>query len=191
LTKKRVVITGLGVISPVGIGHETFWQSLLAGKSGIGRITRFDEPDIGAQVAGEVKDFDPTLYIDKKESKRMDRYSQFAVAASKMAIEDAKLDLENEDRDRIGTFIGSGIGGMETLHSQYEKLFTAGAKRISPFFIPMMIANMAAGQTAITFGLHGPSGCGVTACATGTNCIGDAFRIIQHGDADIMVAGGV
>ena len=183
-------MTGIGVISPIGTGRETFWKALLAGTNGIERISRFDPAEYAAQIAGEVKDFDPTLYIDKKESKRMDRYAQFAVAATKMAIEDAKLDLVNEDCDRIGTFIGAGIGGIETMHSQYEKLFSKGPHHISPFFIPMMIGNMAAGQTAIAFGLHGPSSCIVTACATGSNCIGDAFRVLQRGEADVMVAGG-
>ncbi len=186
----RVVITGLGAITPVGIGKDEFWKNLLEGKNGIEKITRFDASEYGAQIAGEVKDFDPTAFIDKKEAKRMDRYAQFAVAAAKLAIEDAKIDLEKEDCDRIGTYIGAGIGGIETMHSQYEKLFAKGPSRISPFFIPMMIANLATGHVAIQFGLHGPSECVVTACATGTNCIGDAFRVIQRGDADAMLAGG-
>lgn len=187
---KRVVITGLGAITPIGIGKDAFWEGLMEGKNGIGKITRFDASEYGAQIAGEVKGFEPTDYIDKKESKRMDRYAQFAVAAAKLAIEDAGLDLEKEDRDRIGTYIGAGIGGIETMHAQYKKLFDKGPNRISPFFIPMMIANLAAGQVAITYKLHGPSSCVVTACATGTNCIGDAFRVIQEGKADVMVAGG-
>ena len=186
----RVVITGIGVITPIGTGRETFWQALLAGKNGIERISRFDAADYGTQIAGEVRDFDPAAYIDKKEAKRMDRYAQFALAASAMAMEDAALDLEKEDRERIGTYIGSGIGGIETMHAQYEKLFAKGPRMISPFFIPMMIANMAAAHTAIAFHLHGPSSCNVTACATGTNCIGDAFRVLQAGAADVMLAGG-
>ena len=186
----RVVITGLGAITPIGIGKEAFWQALLAGKNGIDKITHFDASSCHAQIAGEVTDFDPAAYIDKKEAKRMDRYTQFAVAAAKLAIEDAKLDLEKEDRERIGTFIGAGIGGIETMHSQYQKLFDKGPSKISPFFIPMMIANMAAGQVAITYGLHGPSACIVTACATGTDCIGHAFRAIEIGKADVAVAGG-
>ena len=186
----RVVITGIGAITPVGIGKDNFWEALISGKNGIGKITRFDATDYGAQVAGEVKDFEPADYIDKKESKRMDRYTQFAVATAKMAIKDAGLDLESEDKERIGTYVGTGIGGIETMHSQYEKLFAKGPSRISPFFIPMMIGNMAAGQISIAFGLRGPSSCVVTACATGSNCIGDAFRLIQHGQADVMVAGG-
>ena len=186
----RVVITGLGAITPIGMGKEEFWNGLMEGRNGIDKITRFDASEYGAQIAGEVKDFDPAAYIDKKEAKRMDRYTQFAVAAAGMAIDDAKLDLEKEDLDRIGTFVGAGIGGIETMHSQYEKLFAKGPGRISPFFIPMMIANMAAGQVSITYKLHGPSSCIVTACATGSNCIGDAFRVIQRGDADVMIAGG-
>ena len=187
---KRVVVTGLGAVTPIGIGKENFWNALIAGKNGIGKITRFDSTGYTAQIAGEVLDFDPVQFIDKKEVKRMDRYTHFALAATKLAIEDAKLDVKTIDGDRAGVFIGSGIGGMETLHNQYEKLFTKGASRISPFFIPMMIANMAAGNVAIAFGLRGACECIVTACASGTNAIGDAFRTIERGDADIMFAGG-
>ena len=186
----RVVITGMGAITPIGTGKDEFWKGLMEGRNGIDKITRFDASEYHAQIAGEVKDFDPTDYIDKKESKRMDRCTQFAVAAADLAIKDAKLDLEKENLDRIGTFVGTGIGGIETMHGQYEKFFAKGPGRISPFFVPMMIANMAAGQVAITYKLHGPSSCVVTACATGSNCIGDAFRVIQRGDADVMVAGG-
>jgi len=188
--ENRVVITGIGAITPIGIGKDAFWKALLAGQSGIKKTSRFDASDYTAQVAGEVQDFEPFNYIDKKEAKRMDRYTQFAVAASKLALEDSKIDLDKEDRDRIGVIIGTGIGGIETLHTQYATLFDKGPGRISPFFIPMMIGNMAAGQTSITFGLKGPSSCVVTACATGTNSIGDACRLIQRGDADAMVAGG-
>jgi len=188
--KNRVVITGIGAITPIGIGKDAFWNSLLEGKSGIDKITRFDATEYTAQVAGEVRDFDPTEYIDKKEAKRMDRFTQFAVAATKLAFEDAKMDLDKEDRDRIGVMIGTGIGGIETLHNQYTTLFDKGPGRVSPFFIPMMIGNMATGQTSIIFNLNGPSSCVVTACATGTNSIGDAFKLIQYGEADVMVAGG-
>ena len=188
--KKRVVITGLGAITPVGNTAEAFWQALLAGQSGIGKITRFDASEYDAQIAGEVKDFDPTAFIDKKEARRMDRFTQFAIAATKMAIADSGMALEKEDLSRIGAFVGSGIGGMETLHDQYKTLFEKGPNRISPFFIPMMIANMAAGQVSIAFGLQGPCSCIVTACATGTNCIGEAMKVIQRGDADVMMAGG-
>ncbi len=186
----RVVITGLGAITPIGIGKKAFWEALLAGKNGIDKITHFDASGCNAQIAGEVLAFDPGAYIDKKEAKRMDRYTQFAVAAAKLALEDADIDLEKEDKERISTFVGAGIGGIETMHNQYEKLFDKGASKISPFFIPMMIANMAAGQVAITYGLHGASACIVTACATGTDCIGHAFRTIEMGKADVAVAGG-
>lgn len=186
----RVVITGLGVISPIGIGKDAFWQGLLAGKSGVGRITHFDPSDYKAQIAAEVKDFKAADFIDRKEARRMDRYTQFAVAATKLAFEDSGIDLEKEDRERIGVFIGSGIGGIETLHDQYNTIFTKGPSRVSPFCVPMMISNMAAGQASITFGLQGPSICPVSACATGTNAIGDALRVIQRGEADVMVAGG-
>ena len=188
--KRRVVITGMGAITPVGIGKDEYWQALLAGQSGIARITRFDPSDYATQIAGEVKGFEPANYMDKKEAKRMDRFTQFAIAATKMAFDDSRINLDQEDKSRIGTLIGTGIGGMETLNEQYKVLFEKGPGRISPFFVPMMIANMAAGQTSIAFGLQGPCSCVVTACATGTNAIGDAFRIIQRGDADMMVAGG-
>ena len=188
--KKRVVITGVGAISPIGNTAAEFWQALLDGKSGIGLITRFDAAEYDAKIAGEVKGFDPTVFIDKKEARRMDRFTQFAIAAAKMALDDSGMDLEKEDKSRIGSYVGSGIGGMDTLHDQYKTLFEKGPNRISPFFIPMMIANMAAGQVSIAFGLQGPSSCVVTACATGTNCIGDAMKVIQRGDADVMVAGG-
>ena len=183
-------MTGLGAVTPIGIGKENFWNALIAGKNGIGKITRFDATGYTVQIAGEVPEFEPAQFIDKKELKRMDRYTQFALAATKLAIEDAKLDVAKIAGDRAGVYIGSGIGGMETLHNQYEKLFTKGANRISPFFIPMMIANMAAGNVAIAFGLRGVCECIVTACASGTNAIGDAFYTIQRGDADIIFAGG-
>jgi 3-oxoacyl-[acyl-carrier-protein] synthase II len=190
MTKNRVVVTGLGCITPIGIGRDAYWQALIAGKNGIDRITRFDVTDYPTKIAGEVKDFDASSYIDKKEAKRMDRFTQYAVASAKLAIEDANLNLEAEDRQRIGTVIGTGIGGMETLSDQSQVLMTKGPGRMSPFLVPMMIANMAAGQVAITFGLQGPTTCVTTACATGTNAIGDAFRLIRHGYADVVVAGG-
>jgi len=188
--KKRVVITGMGAITPLGNTVADYWNALLEGKSGITKVTAFDASDYATQIAGEVKGFEPGNYMDKKEARRMDRCTQFAVACTRMAIDDAKLDLGSIDRDRAGTIIGTGIGGMETLHDQYKVLFEKGPNRISPFFVPMMIANMASGLTSITFGLQGPCLTVVTACATGTNSIGEALRIIQHGDADIMVCGG-
>ncbi|WP_196592510.1 beta-ketoacyl-ACP synthase II [Pectinatus sottacetonis] len=186
----RVVITGLGAVTPIGIGKDKFWKGLLAGKSGIGKITRFDATDFKAQIAAEVKDFESDDFIDKKKARRMDRYTQFAIAATKLAFEDAAIDLVKEDKDRIGVFIGTGIGGIETMHEQYKVILEKGPNRVSPFCVPMMIANMATGQTSITFDLHGPSCCPITACATGTNAIGDAMRVIERGEADVMVAGG-
>ena len=190
IERKRVVVTGLGAVTPIGIGKENFWNALIAGQNGIGKITSFDDAQVSVQIAGEVPDFDPAQFIDKKELKRMDRFTQFALAAARLAIEDSKLDVEKIDSDRAGVFVGTGIGGMDTLHNQYEKLFSKGASRISPFFIPMAITNMAAGNVAIAFKLNGPCSCIVTACASGTNAIGDAFHLIQRGDADIMLAGG-
>ncbi len=188
--KNRVVITGLGPVTPIGIGKENFFAGLKAGKNGIERITQFDPTEYACQIAGEVKNFNAEDFIDKKEIKRMDKYTQFAFAAAKLALEDSKLNLETINRDRAGIFVGNGIGGMQTLHNQYEKLFSKGPSKISPFFIPMTIANMAAGQIAIAFGIHGPAESIVTACASGTNCIGDAFFAIQNGEVDLMFAGG-
>lgn len=187
---RRVVITGIGAVTPIGIGKDAFWNALIEGKSGVGPITRFDVSEYTTKIAGEVSDFVVTDFIDKKEAKRMDRSTQYAVVASKLAIDDAKLDLEAEDRERIGVIIGTGIGGMEALYDQYKVLFAKGPSRISPFLVPMMIGNMASGMTSIRFGLQGPSSCVVTACATGTNSIGDAARAIKYGDADVMLAGG-
>ena len=186
----RVVVTGIGVISPVGKGKEEFWNNLLAGKSGISEISRFDTTDFPTKIAGEVKDFDPGLYMDKKEAKRMDLFSQYAVAATKMAFDDAGLDKDKIDPFRSGAVIGSGIGGIETFENQHKVLVEKGVKRISPFMIPMMIVNMASAQVAINFNLKGPNFCTVTACAAGTNALGEAYRTIKAGAADIMVAGG-
>lgn len=188
--KKRVVITGLGCVTPVGIGINEFWENIKNGVSGIDKITRFNSENYQTQIAGEVKNFEPDKYINKKELKKMDRFTQFAVAASKMAVEDSKLDLDKIDKTRLGTIIGTGIGGVETIEKQYKNLLEKGNKRVSPFFIPMMIGNMAAGQVSIEFGAKGPNSNICTACASGTNSIGDAFKIIQRGDADIMIAGG-
>lgn len=186
----RVVVTGLGVISPVGIGKDAFWQNLMAGKSGIGPITRFDASEYTTRIAGEASDFVPEDFLDKKEAKRMDRNTQFAIAASKLAVEDSGIDLEKLDKTRAGVIIATGIGGVSTLHDQYKTLFEKGPNRVSPFFVPMMIANMAAGQTSIQFGFQGPCMCIVTACTGGTNAVGEALRKIQRGDADLMLAGG-
>ncbi|WP_018249674.1 beta-ketoacyl-ACP synthase II [Orenia marismortui] len=187
----RVVVTGMGVVSPVGIGLDDYWKSLLEGKSGIDTITHFDASEYKTQIAGEVKDFKAKDFdIDRKEAKRMDRYSQFAVVGAKMAVEDAGLDINEENADRIGTIIGSGIGGIETLEQQHKRLLKRGPNRVTPFLIPMMIANMAAGQVSIYTGAKGPNTSVVTACASGTHAIGDAFEIIKRGDADVMIAGG-
>ncbi|MCF2943988.1 beta-ketoacyl-ACP synthase II [Paenibacillus tarimensis] len=188
--RKRVVITGLGPISPVGTGIEPFWSSLKEGRSGIGTITRFDTTNFNTKIAGEVKDFDPTDYMDKKEARRMDRFTQFAVAAAGMALKDAGLDLERENKDRIGVMLGSGIGGIETFENQAKTMFEKGPERVSPFFVPMMISNMGAGQVAISYGLRGPNVTSVTACASSTNAVGDAFRMLQWGHADVMITGG-
>jgi len=190
LNKKRVVITGLGVVSPIGIGKDNFFQSLKEGKSGVDVITKFDTEGLSTKIAAEVKDFNPLDFIDKKEAKRMDRYTQFAVAASKMAIEDASLDINALDQDRFGVCIGSGIGGLETLESQYNVMIEKGPGRVSPFFIPMMISNIAAGCVSMTFNAKGPNMTVVTACASATNAIGEAYKIIQRNDADIMITGG-
>ncbi len=188
--QKRVVVTGLGVVSPVGTGLAQFWSSLVGGLSGIRRITRFDPAAFSTQIAGEVLDFNPGDFMDKKEAKRMDRFAQFAVAAAGMALRDAGLDLDSEDKDRIGVIFGSGVGGIETLEEQARVLFTKGPGRISPFFVPMMIANMGAGQIAITYGLKGPNVTSVTACASSTNAVGDAFKLLQRGGAEIVITGG-
>ena len=189
--EKRVVITGLGAITPVGIGKDAFYEALLAGKSGIGPITHFDASEYATRIAGEVKDFDITQYgVEKKESRRMDRSSQFAIAAAVLALRDSELDLDKDDRDRCGTVVGTGIGGIDSIHDVSVTLFEKGPNRVSPFAVPMMIANMVSGRVSIELGLRGPAITDITACASGTNSIGDAFRIVARGDADIMFAGG-
>ncbi len=188
--KRKVVITGIGVVSPVGHGKEIFWNAIKEGKCGVDKLTRFDATDYTCKIAAEVKDFDIADYINKKEAKRMDRYTHYAIAACKMAIEDASLDLQTLDTERVGIILGSGVGGIETLEKQYEKLVEKGPGRVSPFFIPMMISNMAAGQMAIMTGAKAKNLTVVSACASGTNAIGDAFREIARGDADVMITGG-
>lgn len=194
LKKRRVVVTGLGAISPIGNSIDKFWNSLLEGKSGVKRLTCFDPTHFTCKIAAEVRDFDPSAYLSAKDLKRMDRFVQFAVVSAKMAIADSKIDLDKEDRNRIGVLVGSGIGGLhtvETEHRQYIALGTEkGPSRISPFLIPMLIINMASGQISITLGLKGPNSAIGTACATSNHAIGDAFRIIQHDEADVMISGG-
>lgn len=190
MNNRRVVITGLGCVTPVGNNKEDFWSNIKSGVSGIDKITKFDSSTYQTQIAGEVKDFDPEQYISKKEIKRIDRFTQYAIASAKMAVEDSGLDLENIDHNRFGVIIGSGIGGVETIETQHKILMEKGNKRVSPFFVPMMIGNMAAGQVSIFLGAKGPNTNVCTACASGTHSIGDAFKILQRGDADIMIAGG-
>jgi 3-oxoacyl-[acyl-carrier-protein] synthase II len=187
---KRVVITGAGVISSLGFGVDKFWASIKEGKCGISTVSRFDVSEFPTKVAAEIKDFEPTDYIDKKEARRMDRYTQYALAAAKLAVEMSGIDFTKMDSFRAGVIVGSGVGGIETLENQHEILMTKGQGRVSPFFIPMMISNMASGRIAIQYGLNGFNESVVTACATSNNAIGDAFKVIQRGDADVMIAGG-
>ncbi|MBO8126716.1 MAG: beta-ketoacyl-ACP synthase II [Firmicutes bacterium] len=188
--KRRVVVTGLGAITPVGKNVEQTWESLLAGRSGIGRITRFDPSEFTSQIAGEIKDFDPQEYLDRKEARRMDRFTQLGVAASLQAFEDAGLSRDKLKAERVGVIIGAGIGGMDTLHDQFSTYFQKGPSRVSPFFVPMMIPDMAAGQISIALGAKGPNYATVSACASGSHAIGAAFRQIQQGVADVMICGG-
>lgn len=188
--RRRVVVTGLGLITPVGTGVEQFWRSLLAGQSGVGPITAFDASTYPTRIAAQVDDFDPLQYMDRKDAKRMDRFAQMAVGAAHLALTDAGLDLATCDPDQVGVTMGTGIGGIHTLVDQIEVMSTRGPDRVSPFFIPMMIANMAGGQLAIALGARGPNTTHVTACAASANAIGDAFRILQRGEAEVMVTGG-
>jgi len=186
----RVVVTGMSVISPVGTGLEDFWSNLAAGRSGVGPVTRFNAEGYSTRIAAEVKGFVPEEYIDKKDARRMDRFTQFAMAAAKLAIADAAIDFDTVNRDRVGVILGSGIGGLETLEEQHKVLMSRGPGRISPFFIPMMIVNMGAAQVAISFGLRGCSLITTSACASSNNAIGDSFRLLQRGEADVMICGG-
>ncbi|GAB2702041.1 beta-ketoacyl-ACP synthase II [Paenibacillus thermoaerophilus] len=189
--KQRVVITGMGVVTSLGRDLETFWNSLVEGKSGVSLIESFDVSDYATRIAAEIKDFDPEQYMDKRDVRRTDRFVQFAVAAAKMALRDAGIAIgDNAEPERVGVIIGSGIGGLGTWEDQHRTLLEKGPKRVSPFFIPMMIANMASGQVSMLTGAKGPNTTAVTACATGTHSIGDSFRLIQRGDADVMIAGG-
>jgi 3-oxoacyl-[acyl-carrier-protein] synthase II len=188
--RTRVVVTGLGAVTPVGNTAEEFWASLTQGKSGIGPITRFDATGFPTRIAGEVKEFDPLKYVDKKDDRKLDLYLKYALACAVMAVEDAGLDPAKEDGDRFGVLVGSGIGGISTLLDSHKVLLDKGPDRVSPFFIPMLIINMASGLISMRFGARGPNSSVVTACATGNHAIGDATRIIQRGDADLMIAGG-
>jgi 3-oxoacyl-[acyl-carrier-protein] synthase II len=188
--RRRVVVTGMGLVIPTGIGVETAWKNVCEGKSGIGPLTRFDTNGFETKIAAEVKDFNPEIYIDKKEIKRTDLFVQYAIAATKEALEDAQLAITPENSEQIGVIVGTGLGGLPTLEKYHKVLLERGPGRISPFFIPMLIANLASGHIAIQFGPKGPNTCVVTACATGAHCIGDAFRAIVYGDAEAMIAGG-
>jgi 3-oxoacyl-[acyl-carrier-protein] synthase II len=188
--KNRVVITGMGVITPLGLSVDSMWSNLVQGNSGIDRISRFDVSGFSTQVAAEVRDFDPQNYMERKEAKRMDRFAQFAMAAAHLAVKDAGIPPEDLASDRAGVLMGTGIGGIETLTEQFKTMFDKGPGRVSPFFIPMMIANMACGQIAIALGAKGPSSTVVTACAAASNAVGDAYRLLQWGQADVMVCGG-
>jgi 3-oxoacyl-[acyl-carrier-protein] synthase II len=190
LTKRRVVITGLGIVSPVGVGVAQAWQNIVAGQSGITRITRFDPTDFACQIAGEVKNFDITQYISAKDARRMDTFIHYGMAAGIEAFKDAGIEVTEQNAERIGVNIGSGIGGLGTIEETHDDYLAGGPRKISPFFIPGTIINMISGNLSIHFGLKGPNLAMVSACTTGTHCIGESARIIQYGDADVMVAGG-
>ncbi len=188
--KDRVVITGTGILSPLGLDTRTTWEGLIAGKSGIDYITLFDPSDMAAKFAGEVKEFQPTDYMERKEARRMDRFAQLAVAASREAVESARLEIDHTNDDDIGVIIGSGIGGLTTLFEQAKVLVEKGPDRVSPFLAPMMIADIAAAQVSIALGVKGPNFCTTSACSSGSDAIGAAYELIRHGDAQVMLAGG-
>ena len=188
--RKRVVVTGVGAITPIGNTPTEYWEGLISGRNGIGEITRFDASNHACRIAGEVKQFEPHDYMDRKEAKRMDRFSQFGVSAAKQALADAQLVIDDLNAEQVGVMIGSGVGGIKVMEDQQTVYLNRGPDRCSPFMIPMMIPNMAAGLTAIHTGAKGPNSCAVTACAAGSNAIGDAFRIIQGGYAQAMISGG-
>ncbi|SFE73087.1 beta-ketoacyl-ACP synthase II [Alteribacillus iranensis] len=188
--KNRVVITGLGTVNPLGLDTESTWENVVAGVSGVGELTRVNKDEFPMKVAAEVKDFDATSFIERKNARKMDRFTQFAVAASLMALDDADFEITDDNANRVGVWIGSGIGGMETYEEQFRKFLDKGYRRVSPFFVPMMIPDMASGQVSIMTGAKGINSCSVTACASGANSIGDAFKVIERGDADAMITGG-
>lgn len=190
MSKRRIVITGLGAVTPLGLDVKSSWQAILEGKSGVGYITHFDTATYPVKIAAEVKGFDPTNYIESKEVKKMDRFIHFAIAATQMAIEDSRLIIDKENPEKIGVVIGSGMGGLPAIEYYHKLILEKGWKRVSPFFIPMVIINLAAGQISIKYGLKGPNLAVTTACASGNHAIGEAFRMIEYGDADIIIAGG-
>ncbi|MAT58236.1 MAG: beta-ketoacyl-[acyl-carrier-protein] synthase II [Ignavibacteriae bacterium] len=190
MTQRRVVVTGIGVLTPIGNNVNEFWQAMMEGKSGAGPITKFDTTDFTTKFGCEIKNYDPSNYIDKKSIRRMDPYTQYALITSIMAVEDSAMNLEEVDKERIGVVFGSGIGGMDTFEKQHREFIEGGAKRISPFFVPMMISDIAAGQISIHYGFKGPNYATTSACATSTNAIADAFFLVQRGSADAIVCGG-
>lgn len=190
MPRRRVVISGLGMISAIGNNKRDFWNNLLAGKSGITAIDRFDASNFPTRIAAQVKDFNPQDYISRTEARRMDLFVQYACAAARIAVEDARLSINQAESHQVGVWVGSGIGGLETFEKQHASMLKKGVAGINPFFVPMYIANMAAGQISIMLGARGPSGCTITACASGTNSIGEAFHLIQNGKAEVMLAGG-
>ncbi len=190
IMKKRVVITGLGPITPIGIGKEQYWEGLKTGRPGIAKITGFPVSDYPTQIAGEVRDFNPDSYFERKDARRMDRFTQFAVAGAQLAIEDAALELDSVDRERCAVILGTGIGGLNTFEEQCRILHERGPARVSPFFIPMMIGNMGAGQISIAFGFRGPAKSVISACASSTDAMGQALRLIQGGEVDVVLTGG-
>jgi 3-oxoacyl-[acyl-carrier-protein] synthase II len=190
VTTRRVVVTGIGLVSPLGIGTDVNWRALMTGESGIRRITHFDPSAYAAQIAGEVKNFDPLQFVEKKDVKKMDVFIQYAIAAAQFAMDDAKLPITQENAPNVGVFIASGIGGFSTIEREHEALMHGGPRRVSPFFIPSAIINLAAGQVSIRFGAKGPNLATCTACSASAHAIGDSFEIIRRGDADAMIAGG-
>lgn len=187
---RRVVVTGLGGVTPLGTGVQKSWDALLKGVSGVRKIEHFDASQHACQIAAEVRDFDPLDFVERKESKRTDRFTQFALACATMAVEDAGLSIAPGQGDRIGCLLGVGLGGLSTIERNYDSLLRSGPERVSPFMVPMLVPNIAAGQIAMRFGLRGPNSCVSTACAAGTHAVGDAYRLIQRGEADVMLTGG-
>src|SRR5438067_8553387 len=188
--ERRVVVTGLGLVTPLGTGTEATWQAALAGKSGVGPITRFDAKDLPCRIAGEVKDFDPSLYMDRKEARRNDLFIQFGLAATKLALQDAALPLDKPLGERCGVIVGSGVGGLSTLEETHLTAVNRGHRKVNPFFIPSIIVNLVGGQISIRYGAAGVNYAPVSACATGNHAIGESMRHLQHGDVDVMISGG-
>ncbi|WP_099222047.1 beta-ketoacyl-ACP synthase II [Listeria costaricensis] len=190
MEKKRVVVTGIGAVTPIGNDAETSWANAKKGVNGVAELTRLNPEEFPVKIAAELKDFDVEQFIDKKDARKMDRFTQYAVVGADMALKDANFTIDDSNAERVGVWIGSGIGGMETFENQFETFLNRGLRRVSPFFVPMMIPDMASGQVSIRFGAKGINTTTVTACATGTNSIGDAFKVIERGDADVMITGG-